>query len=322
MALAPLDRAQQRRHRLRNLLQSVLLLGGMVALLSLCGWVVAGGEGILWLTLAGFLSLLWSPRVAPHLILRLYRGRRLRPEEVPAVFEALWEIGRRAGLPQPPDLFYVPSATLNAFTVGSRGAYAVAVTDGLLRRLSLRELIGVLAHEVSHIRNNDIWIMGLADTVSRLTRFMSLAGVLLLLLNLPLLLLRFGSFPWLLVGLLIFAPTIGSLLQLALSRTREYDADLDAAGLTGDPEGLAAGLDRLERYQGRFWEELVLPGRRIPEPSVLRTHPPTAERIRRLLSIRAPRPAAEFRRDAPILLPEVLPRHRPRPRWRVTGLWY
>jgi heat shock protein HtpX len=301
--------------------QSVLLLGGMIGLLSLCGWLVAGVEGLLWIAVGGGLSLLLSPRLSPRLLLRMYRAVRLGPADLPAVFEVLVEISRRAGLERLPDLYYVPSSTLNAFTVGSREV-AIAVTDGLLRRLSLRELAAVLAHEVSHIRHNDLWLMGLADTVSRLTRTMSALGVFLFFLNLPLLLFEEQGFPWLLVGLLIFAPTLGSLLQLALSRTREFDADMDAAGLTGDPVGLAAALEKLERYQGRFWEELLLPGRRIPEPSLLRTHPPTEERIRRLMSLRPPRPAVAFRRAVPIVVPDAMPGARAGPRWRITGLWY
>ena len=88
--------------------------------------------------------------------------------------------------------------------------------------------------------------------------------------------------PWSVVVLLIFAPTLMALIQLGLSRTREYDADRAAADLTGDPEGLIRALGKLDRLTGRFWEEIFLPGRRIPDPSLLRTHPPTESRVRRL----------------------------------------
>ena len=89
--------------------------------------------------------------------------------------------------------------------------------------------------------------------------------------------------PWLLVLTLALAPTFVSLLQLALSRAREFDADIDAAGLTGDPVGLASALDKLQRRQGSLWETILMPGGRIPDPSLLRTHPKTEERIVRLL---------------------------------------
>jgi heat shock protein HtpX len=124
--------------------------------------------------------------------------------------------------------------------------------------------------------------------------------------------------------LLIFAPTIGGLLQLALSRAREYDADLDGATLTGDPEGLASALALLERKQGGAWEGLILPGSRLPEPSILRTHPKTADRIERLLALRHEAtmaiPLAETRATpGPSLVPPVRP---PRIHWQRLGIWY
>ena len=92
--------------------------------------------------------------------------------------------------------------------------------------------------------------------------------------------------PWLAVLVLLAAPTVGGLLQMALSRTREFDADLGAAMLTGDPDGLASALQKLERVQGRRWENMFLPGGRTPDPSVLRTHPLTADRIARLKALK------------------------------------
>ena len=127
---------------------------------------------------------------------------------------------------------------------------------------------------------------------------------------------------WLLIALLVLSPTIASLLQLALSRTREYDADLDAAGLTGDPRGLASALEKLERYQGGLFETLLLPGRRVPQPSLLRTHPPTRDRIARLLALEpeaAPRILGSMTSEA---LPARFRTVPGGPRWRATGLWY
>ena len=149
--------------------------------------------------------------------------------------------------------------------------------------------MGVLAHEISHIRNDDLWIMGLADAVSRLTRMLSWMGQLLLLLSLPMLIPGGDTFPWLLVLPLTGAPILSFLLRLALSRTREYDADLGAATLTENPRGLANALAKMERLRGSWLERLLLSERRLPEPSVLRTHPDTADRIRRLLELEAGR---------------------------------
>lgn len=319
-AAAPLDDARRRRHKLRNLAQSVVLLGGMAGLVSLCAWTLVGLQGLAWILAGAVLGLVLGPRVSPRLVLALYRGRELGPRQFPEGVELLHRLAARAELPRAPRLYYIPSAMLNAFAVGRRDDAVIAVTDGLLRAMSLRELAGVLAHELSHIRNNDLWIMSLADTISRLTVFMSYAGMLLLVFGLPYILIGGGSVPWLLVPLLVFAPTIASLLQLALSRAREFDADLDAAGLTGDPVGLAAALEKLERGGG-LWERLLLPGRRAPDPSLLRSHPATEERIKRLLELRPPARALELPGAGPPASPDGLARVRRRPRYHVTGIW-
>jgi heat shock protein HtpX len=322
MSLQPLDPHAQQQRKTRNILQSVLLLGGMGLLVAFCSWIIAGQQGVILTLLIGGVSVAFGPQLPPQLLLRMYGARPLTPFQLPRVFQQLRRLSQRAELPAVPDLYYVPSSMLNAFAVGRPDQAAIAITDGLLRRLNLRELSGVLAHEVSHIRNNDIWVMGLADTVSRLTQMMSFVGTILLIVNLPYLLMSGEGVSWLLVWLLMLAPTIGSLLQFALSRTREFDADLDAAGLTEDPIGLASALEKIERAQGRLWETIFLPGRRVPDPSLLRTHPDTQERIRRLLSLRGQVPETTYGEPDRIVLPAG---YRPitlQPRWRVSGLWY
>ena len=113
-------------------------------------------------------------------------------------------------------------------------------------------------------------------------------------------------------------------MQLALSRTREYDADLDAAGLTGDPEGLASALQTLEQKQGSMWEKLVLPGSRSPEPSIVRSHPKTPDRVKRLLSLRTDTPPIVTRPDMPLRPTRsiVPPIRRPRINIGRMGMWY
>lgn len=317
---------QRRRHKIRNILHSLLLLLGMAAILGISAFAIWGPEGAIWALIGGGLGFLLSPSVPPEWVMRMYGAVPIRRHDAPELHELVALLAARAELPQPPRVWWIPSPILNAFAVGSPNRAAIAVTDGLLRTLSLRELAGVLAHEISHVRNNDLWIMQLADAMSRFTSLLSWLGQFLLILNFPLMLTGRATVSWLAVLVLIFAPTIMALLQLALSRAREFDADLDAAGLTGDPSGLAAALEKLERYQGRFWEEIFLPGRRIPEPSLLRTHPPTEERIRRLLSLYEPMPADRIERQ--IRLPErlLLPGHfapaAGRPRFRRMGVWY
>jgi heat shock protein HtpX len=318
-----LDPETARRHRVLNALHSVLLLGGMALILAACAWILAGIEGLVWALLLAVVTIALMPRVSPRLVLGMYRARPIGPHELPDLFAVLRELCRRADLPAMPGLYYVPSVTLNAFAVGNRDDAAIAVTDGMLRTLSLRELAGVLAHELSHISNNDLWVMNLADVVSRLTSIMSTVGVVLLFVTLPLLLTEAVGPAWLLLaGLLVLAPTLVSLLQLALSRAREYDADRMAAELTGDPAGLAAALAKLERYQGRMWEDILLPGRRVPDPSLLRTHPPTEERIKRLLSLYRPEQGTPFPTAPGLGIRSGFAPPPSRPHWRVTGVWY
>jgi len=126
--------------------------------------------------------------------------------------------------------------------------------------------------------------------------------------------------PWAAIGLLYFAPLLSNLLQLALSRSREYDADLGGATLTGDPQALASALTKLERYQGSFWENFMWPARRIPLPSVLRRHPETARRIARLMQLSKPA-------TPPLSFPETqgswgFAASPQRPRFRRSGFWF
>ena len=176
-----------------------------------------------------------------------------------------------------PDVYIIPSTTLNAFATGRPDKAVIGITEGLLRRLDPAELAGVLAHEISHVRNNDLAVMGLADVMTRFTQMLSYLALFLAFFHLPRILAGEGDLSLMALLILYLAPSIGSLLQLGLSRTREYDADLEGAFLTGNPRGLVSALRKLERYQGRFWEDLVfpVPGRRIPQPSLLRSHPTT-----------------------------------------------
>lgn len=323
-AVVALHGAQLVRHRLRNVLHSLLLVVGLILLCATLGWFIWGGQGFLIIGTTALLFVLFGPQVSPRLVLRMYRARPLTDANAPRLVAVARELARRASLPRVPQLYYIPSAMVNAFAVGSRRDAAIGLTDGILRGLTLRELTGVLAHEISHVSHNDGWVMSLADFVSRIVNTFSWIGQLLLFINLPLVMTGREVVPWLLVLLLIFAPTLSALLQLALSRSREYDADVGAARLTGDPRGLASGLAKLERLQGGFLERILLPGRRVPEPSLLRTHPSTQERIDRLLELEGdvapPRLISEER-----LPPELtrLMAHSPRtPRWHASGLWY
>ncbi len=319
--LAPLDAVERRRHKLRNLLQSALLLGGMVGLLTVCGWLLFGPDGVLGMALGAALALVFGRGASPRMVLRAYGARALAPHQLPAVFAVLARLTGRAGLARMPRLFYIRTVLPNAFAVGDRDDAVIALTDGMLRRLDLRELAGVLAHEISHIRNRDLWLMSLADLTGRLTRVMTLAGLGLLVVGLPLWLSGRAHPPGLLILLLVLAPQLTMLLQLALSRAREFEADLDAAGLTGDPAGLIAALVKLEGSRRGLWEQILMPGYRLSEPSLLRSHPPTGERIARLQALYG-RAAAAGPGFAAASVDFAGPAIGPRPHSRLLGYWH
>lgn len=309
-------------HRLINLAHTALLVAGMAGLcwlvLSLLfspGTALAAAAGII-------LAMVISPGLSPQTVLRAYGARRLNEREFPEAVTMLRELAKRADLPAVPAFYYLPTSVPNAFATGTAKNSAVCMSDGLLRMLDRREFAGVLAHEVSHIAHRDLWIMGLADMMSRAVSLASYTGQFLLALNLILLLIGSMAMPWLVPLLLMFAPTPMSLLQLALSRSREFDADRGGAKLTGDPMGLASALAKLERRTGRFWEEMFLPGRRIPDPSLLRSHPKTEDRIARLRELaEAEYPKAREHRAALPVPVKIVHVHR-KPRLHWTGAWH
>ena len=314
-----LDLVIRRSHDLRNALHTVVLIGGSAILLALIAWTVFGWTGLVWAAIFGGFGLWTMGRVSPKMVLGLYKARPLAPDELPDVHRIVRGLAAHADLPSIPQLYYVPSKVLNAFAVGTRQDSAIAVTDGLVRSMTMRQLAGILAHETSHIRSGDLKVMALADVLTRITSFMSMLGLI----GIPAL---FGAgidIPWLGILLLIFAPTIGGLLQLGLSRTREYDADLDGAALTGDPAGLASALETLERRQGHVWEGLF-PGGRVPSPSLLRTHPATKDRVARLRALTGEaEPQIVFGGARPEPGPSIVPPIRdPRIHWRRMGIWY
>jgi heat shock protein HtpX len=321
-----MNQHQQLLHKRNNTIQSLLLILTMMVVLGLLGWIIAGGNGLGFALVLCATLVLLAPRLSPWLVLRMYQAREIAAHSDPDLYTAVQQLSRRAGLTRPPRLYYIPTRLMNAFAVGSREHSAIALTDGIIRTMTPRELLGVIAHELSHVRHNDMWVMNLADIISRLTLMLSQLGLFLLIVTLPLVLFGFVSLSWFALLLLLTAPTVVNLLQLALSRTREYDADLGAVELTGDPHGLASALNKLEQRQGGWLERIFMPGRREPDPAILRTHPPTAERIRRLLALVPPPipalpPASSSAARGSGIMSDLPPLTR-RPRWHMNGLWY
>jgi heat shock protein HtpX len=276
-------------HRWQNRIQTIVLLLAMTIAPALLGWLAAGWIGAIGAAAVVIGLTCFSPARSSKLVLRMYKARELGMRQAPDLVSMVHELARRAELTPPPTLYYVPSRMPNAFATGADND--TAVTDGLLRKLNSRELAAVLAHETAHIRNGDLRVMTLADTTSRLVGALSQFGLLAAIFIYPIMLgTGIKASGWTLL-VLVFAPTITTLMQLGLSRTREFDADLGAVELTKDPLGMVSALQKIEQTSKR-WYEQVLPGARSQSaPSVLRTHPPTKERVARLMSMARPRSA-------------------------------
>ena len=262
-----------------NTFQTMALIVGMWLVLGLIGFVVFGWWGAIGAIPASFLITALGPRVPPLVVLRLFKAQMIPPEKAPQLYEIHQVLCQRAGLDFVPPIYYIPSRAMNAFAAGVDDRSVVAISDGLLRALNPREIAGVLAHEISHIRHQDMKIMALADSFSRFASITTRIGLFLFLIAM-----LSGNWQGLWkLALLFLAPAATSLLQLALSRSREFNADMGAAELTQDPAGLSSALSKLERMRPKGWiRKILFPGNKAPEAAALRTHPPTAERVRRL----------------------------------------
>ena len=276
--------------RISARIQAFTLVAALAFMLGSAGWLL-GGTAMALSTIIAVVALYWlQPLMVPQLVFKIQGGRPLAPHTAPALHQMVKALAKRAGLKQSPQLYYLPGDVMNAFTVGSGQHALLGVSDALLRHLGRDELAAVLAHEIAHIRNQDTRVMGFAALLSQLIQGMSLVGQFLLLLNLPLILAGHNVIGLGGILMLILAPYAGLLLQLALSRSREYLADAEAAVLMGSPQLMAQTLIKIERHnQGlqryRFGWPVIKP----VQNTLLRTHPPTRERVRRLLDIHSDR---------------------------------
>lgn len=310
-------------HKLKNFFHTLALFLCMGVILSFVGFILAGIEGILWAGFLGILILVISPNISPSFILSMYGGKSLSAANAPGLYQVTQELSARAELASVPALYYLPSRLMNAFSVGTSINPAIGLSDALLNTLTKREIIAVLAHEISHIQHNDIRVMTYADVISRITHALSLTGFLLVLLNLPLYFLGMVTISWFAVGVLIVAPNVMSFLQLSLSRMREFDADRQAVLLTGDPEGLAMALSKLEAYEASIFDIIFGRGHSASVPSMLRTHPETEERIKRLLHLKKPLIQAPHYSDQDrFAVPVHYQKSISKPRWHFGGFWY
>jgi len=305
-----------------NLLRTGLLLAALTALFGTVGLLAGGEAGMILALLFAGLGNLFAWWNSDRLVLAWHRARPVTPESHPGLHRLVAELAARAGIPTP-RVYLIESPQPNAFATGRDPRHAaVAVTTGLLELLDREELAGVIAHELAHIRHRDTLTMTVAAT---------LAGAVSALANL---FFWFGGIlggerrdhPLGLVGtllLLFLAPLAATLIQLAISRTREFAADAAGAEICGQPLWLARALEKIEAHA----RAAPLPTAELhPETAPLfivnplageggiaalfRTHPPTGERIRRL------RELARRMRLAP---PRPLPTHHAPARPRRFG---
>jgi heat shock protein HtpX len=277
--------------------RTALLMAALIALLGIGGYAFGGSSGLVVMAIIGLAINFGSFWFSDRLALRAHRAQPVSRAQEPELYAMVEQLAASAGMPMP-SLHVIPSASLNAFATGrGPGHAAVAVTQGLLGALDRRQLRGVLAHELSHVRNRDVLVAtiaaGVAGVIATLGYVMQWGLILGTRSN------RGSSIAA--IAWIVIAPIIAMLLQLAISRAREYGADTSGARLTRDPEGLAQALERLEAgAQRRPYEHagpatahlfIVNPLRGRSVQSWMSTHPPIAERVARLRAAARGNPA-------------------------------
>jgi len=275
-----------------NTIKTGLLLGALTGLLMLIGGWFGGQNGVVIAFFFAVVMNFGSYWFSDKIVLAMYGAKPVTMNEAPDLYRVVHDLATRAGMPMP-KLYVIPTDAANAFATGRNPEHAaVAVTEGILRLMTWDELEGVLAHELSHVRNHDILISSIAAT---------LAGVIMMSANMVRWAAIFGGFSrdereegGGLIGLLmmsILAPLAAMVIQLAISRSREYQADASGAQLLHSGESLANALEKLEYASQRIPMEaspqtahlfIVNPLSGRSFANLFSTHPPIDERIRRL----------------------------------------
>ena len=270
-----------------NTFKTAFLLTALTLLLMGIGRAFGGQSGMIWAliiaTATNFIAYFFSDKIA----LATYRAQPVTREQLPRVYSVVERITQKIGLPMP-KIYVIPTESPNAFATGRNPAHAsVAVTHGILGLLNDEELEGVLAHELGHVNNRDILISSIAATIAGAITYLA----------------RFGFF----FGgmgnrddrrggagsllMLILAPIAAVLIQLAVSRSREYQADETGAHFTGNPYALASALAKLDAYSRRVPMAatpstahlfIIQPLLGMNFGGLFSTHPPVAKRIERL----------------------------------------
>jgi heat shock protein HtpX len=275
---------------MNNWLKTSILMAGIIALFAMIGGLLGGVSGMLLALLLGGGMNIWAYWNSDKMVLRMYNAHQVDAHSAPELYAMVEELSRNAGLPMP-KVYVIDEDQPNAFATGRNPENAaVAATTGIMRVLSYRELRGVMAHELAHVQHRDI----LLSTISA-----TMAGAISALANFAMF---FGGRdangrsmnPIVGIALAILAPIAASLIQMAISRAREFEADAGGARISGDPLALADALEKIEAYargipmhaadahpetaQMMIINPLIGGGL----SDLFRTHPQTRERVARL----------------------------------------
>ncbi|GAA3609416.1 zinc metalloprotease HtpX [Marihabitans asiaticum] len=275
-------------HKHYNGLKTAALFGGIWALLLGMGALIGNGRFIWLFALFGVGTSIYTYWNSDKLAIKAMRAREVSPQEAPVMHRIVTELSQKAGKPMP-RLYISPTAAPNAFATGRNpDNAAVCCTEGILHLLDERELRGVLGHELMHVYNRDILtgsvagaLAGIISTVAQFALFFGGDR-------------ERGGNPIAMLAMALLAPFAAMVIQMAISRTREYDADEDGAQLTGDPLALASALRKLEQgtaqaplaptpqLQSQAHMMIANPFRPRDVSKLFSTHPPMTERVARL----------------------------------------
>ena len=288
---------------MKNNIKTVLLLTALSALFLAIGYFLGGEAGVVYALAISLVMNFGAYWFSDKIVLAMHRAKQIEPGDSSGVYEIVEELCRLAKLPMP-RVYLIPERTPNAFATGRNPEHAaVAVTQGILRILDPRELRGVLAHEISHIQNRDILVStivaAVASAIMYLAHMMQWVGMTGHRRNEEG---RGGVNPLVMIFTIVLAPLVATLIQATISRTREFMADESGAHVSEDPEALASALQKISdpKLIRQFQRDELMPDMQpafshlyivnhFAGKSVLNwfsTHPPVAERVKRLHSLK------------------------------------